>query len=84
MPEPAEKPSLHMCTGLAAVQPNAPHLHQPSFAFFLPCLGHVFDLLAQCPEQEQSLLSMLVNKIGDPDGKVASRTSLFLLKLGEW
>lgn len=58
------------------------HVTAPCTFFPLPP-GHVFDLLAQCPEQEQSLLSMLVNKLGDPDGKVASRTSLFLLKLGE-
>ena len=44
-------------------------------------LGHVFDLLFQRPEQEQVLLSALVNKLGDPAKKVASRAMLFLLKL---
>ena len=44
-------------------------------------LGHIFDLLFQRPEQEQVLLSELVNKLGDPAKKVASRAMLFLLKL---
>ncbi|KAJ7365571.1 hypothetical protein OS493_005686 [Desmophyllum pertusum] len=36
-------------------------------------LGTIFDLLSEKPEQEQVLLSLLVNKIGDPDRKVASK-----------
>ncbi|XP_020619929.1 CCAAT/enhancer-binding protein zeta-like [Orbicella faveolata] len=36
-------------------------------------LGTVYDLLSEKPEQEQILLSLLVNKIGDPDRKVASK-----------
>ncbi len=44
-------------------------------------LGHVFDLLYNKPEQEQLLLSQLVNKLGDPIRKIASKSSLFLLKL---
>ena len=44
-------------------------------------LGHVFDLLYHKPEQEQELLSQLVNKLGDPVRKIASKASLFLLKL---
>ncbi|CAH3192516.1 unnamed protein product, partial [Porites evermanni] len=36
-------------------------------------LGTVFDLLCEKPEQEQVLLSLLINKIGDPDRKVASK-----------
>ena len=47
-----------------------------------PYSGTVFDLLAQRPEQEQTLLSLLVNKLGDPERKVASRSSFYLLKLG--
>ena len=44
-------------------------------------LGYVFDLLYRKPEQEQELLSQLVNKLGDPARKVASKSVLFLLKL---
>ena len=44
-------------------------------------LGYVFDLLYHKPEQEQELLSQLVNKLGDPVKKVASKSVLFLLKL---
>ena len=46
-------------------------------------VGHVFDLLHQRPEQEQLLLTQLVNKLGDPHRKVASKTIMFLLKLCE-
>eukprot|EP00731_Ephydatia_muelleri_P010552 Em0005g1138a len=44
-------------------------------------LGHIFDLLYQKPEQKQSLLQLLVNKLGDPVRKVASKCIFFLLKL---
>lgn len=44
-------------------------------------LGHAFDLLYQKPEQEQELLSQIVNKMGDPVRKIASKASLFILKL---
>ena len=47
-------------------------------------LGHMFDLLYQRPEQEQLLLTQLVNKLGDPHRKVASKTVMFLLKLCEF
>lgn len=47
-------------------------------------VGHIFDLLYQKPEQEQALLSQLVNKLGDPVRRVASKTILLLLKLCEW
>ena len=46
-------------------------------------VGHIFDLLHQRPEQEQELLNQLVNKIGDPIKKIASKAVLFLLKLCE-
>jgi hypothetical protein len=46
-------------------------------------VGHIFDLLYQRPEQEQELLSQLVNKIGDPIKKIASKVILFILKLRE-
>lgn len=44
-------------------------------------LGAIFDLLYRKPEQERELLSQLVNKLGDPVKKVASKAVLFLLKL---
>ena len=47
-------------------------------------VGHIFDLLYQRPEQEQELLSQLINKIGDPVKKIASKVILFVLKLCEW
>lgn len=40
-----------------------------------------FELLKAKPEQEQNLLSLLVNKLGDPDNKVASKASYSLLQL---
>ena len=43
----------------------------------------MFDLLLQRPEQEQLLLSLLVNKLGDPEAKVTSKATFFLLKLGQ-
>ena len=47
-------------------------------------VGHVFDLLYQRPEQEKLLLTQLVNKLGDPHRKVASKAIMFLLKLCKW
>lgn len=40
-----------------------------------------FDLLASKPENEQLLLSMLVNELGAPDRKVASTASYYLVQL---
>ncbi len=47
----------------------------------LASLRVVFDLLAGNPEQENLLLSILVNKLGDLHSKVASKASYFLLSL---
>ncbi|XP_068730456.1 CCAAT/enhancer-binding protein zeta-like [Montipora capricornis] len=44
-------------------------------------LGTIFDLLSEKPEQEQVLLSLLVNKIGDPEKKVASKAVDLLRRL---
>ena len=44
-------------------------------------LGIVFELLQMKPEQEQALLSILVNKLGDPERKVASKSSYLLCQL---
>lgn len=42
---------------------------------------YVYELLRDKPEQESNLLRLLVNKLGDPDKKIASRTSYLLLQL---
>ena len=44
-------------------------------------VGYVFELLREKPEQESNLLRLLVNKLGDPDRKLASKTSFLLLQL---
>ncbi|CDZ98031.1 CAATT-binding transcription factor/60S ribosomal subunit biogenesis protein [Phaffia rhodozyma] len=41
----------------------------------------VFQLLKDSPEQEQNLLRLLVNKLGDSDRNVASRASYHILQL---
>jgi len=41
----------------------------------------IFMLLNQRPEQEKALLTMLVNKLGDPHAKVASLAVTYLLNL---
>ena len=41
----------------------------------------IHDLLAGKPEQEQNLLKLLVNKLGDSENKVASRASQMLVDL---
>lgn len=42
---------------------------------------YVYELLREKPEQESNLLRLLVNKLGDPDKKIASRTSYLVLQL---
>ncbi|RKF79583.1 Ribosome biogenesis protein NOC1 [Golovinomyces cichoracearum] len=42
---------------------------------------YVYELLRDKPEQEANLLRLLVNKLGDPDKKIASRTSFLILQL---
>ena len=44
-------------------------------------VDYVYQLLREKPEQEANLLRLLVNKLGDSDKKVASRTSYNLLQL---
>lgn len=41
----------------------------------------IWELLKEKPEQEENLLRLLVNKLGDTNKKVASRTSHLLLQL---
>ncbi|PHH80268.1 hypothetical protein CDD80_2291 [Ophiocordyceps camponoti-rufipedis] len=43
----------------------------------------VYTLLKEKPEQEANLLKLLVNKLGDREGKIASRVSYLLLQLQE-
>jgi ribosome biogenesis protein MAK21 len=42
---------------------------------------YVYELLREKPEEESNLLRLLVNKLGDPDKKIASRTSYLILQL---
>lgn len=42
---------------------------------------YVYELLRDKPEQEANLLRLLVNKLGDQDKKVASKTSYQILQL---
>lgn len=44
-------------------------------------VSNVFELLKEKPEQEANLLRLLVNKLGDPSKKIASRASYLLLQL---
>jgi ribosome biogenesis protein MAK21 len=46
-------------------------------------LTFIFELLKDKPEQEENLLRLLVNKLGDKTRKVASRASYLLLQLQE-
>jgi len=41
----------------------------------------VWELLKEKPEQEENLLRLLINKLGDTDKKIASRASYLLLQL---
>ncbi|KAI8054035.1 CBF/Mak21 family-domain-containing protein [Syncephalis plumigaleata] len=47
----------------------------------LNMIGYMLDLLSAKPEQEQNLLRLLVNKLGDREKKVASKASHMLLQL---
>ncbi|OQV22455.1 CCAAT/enhancer-binding protein zeta [Hypsibius exemplaris] len=47
----------------------------------LKVMGVVFDLLVEKPEREDKLLEMLVNKLGDPEKKVASKACGFLVRV---
>ena len=44
-------------------------------------ITYVWELLKDKPEQEENLLRLLVNKLGDTDKKIASRASHLLLQL---
>jgi ribosome biogenesis protein MAK21 len=55
--------------------------HDPITHVRLNVVNHVFDLLKAKPEQEVNLLRLGVNKIGDIDKKVSSKTSYLILLL---
>ena len=44
-------------------------------------ISYVYELLKEKPEQESNLLRLLINKLGDPIKKVASRASYLLMQL---
>eukprot|EP00842_Homolaphlyctis_polyrhiza_P005964 jgi/Hompol1/6369/HPOL_004958-RA len=44
-------------------------------------LGTIFELLSSKPEQEQNLLTLLMNKLGDLDRKIATKTVHLLSQL---
>ena len=44
-------------------------------------VDYVFDLLRDKPEQEVNLLHILVNKLGDPEQKIASKASQRIIEL---
>ena len=45
------------------------------------CIMAVYELLTGKPEQERTLLRVLVNKLGDPDRKLAAKVTFLLTKL---
>lgn len=47
----------------------------------MKAVDFVYGLLKDKPEQESNLLTLLVNKLGDRDRKIASRASYLLLQL---
>ncbi|MCJ1245014.1 hypothetical protein MMC30_002215 [Trapelia coarctata] len=42
---------------------------------------YIYELLRDKPEQEANLLRLLVNKLGDSDKKIASKTSYYIIQL---
>ncbi|ANZ74417.1 BA75_00086T0 [Komagataella pastoris] len=58
-------------------------LNDPISHIRVTVLRHIFNLLASKPEQEANLLRLGVNKLGDSDNKINSKTSYLLLKLEE-
>ena len=55
--------------------------HDPIIHVRSQTLTHIFDLIKSKPEQEFNLLRLGVNKLGDIDSKVSSKTSYLLLSL---
>ena len=61
----------------------ADFLQQISDCEALWWVAEVYSGISACWLFVQVLLPMLVNKLGDPDHKIASKASYLLLKLGE-
>ena len=57
------------------------HLNDNEVAIRTKLCNLVYQLLNEKPEKEQELLSILVNKIGDPDNKLASKIIYILSQL---
>ncbi|KNZ56004.1 hypothetical protein VP01_2523g3 [Puccinia sorghi] len=55
--------------------------HDPIVNTRSQSLSHLFNLLKDKPEQEQNLLTLLVNKLGDSNKMICSRASHYLLEL---
>lgn len=55
--------------------------HDPIIFVRMQVLTHIFDFITLKPEQEFNLLRLGVNKLGDIDNKVSSKSSYQLLKL---
>ena len=57
------------------------HLADGIVHFKVAALHTVFDLLVARPEGEDVLLDLLVHKLGDPEGSIASKAQRLMLKL---
>ena len=57
------------------------HLHDPMTYIKKHAINAAFSLLTSLPEREKALLTLVVNKLGDPDRKVASRIVFLLSEL---
>lgn len=55
--------------------------HDPIIHVRMNVVSHLFDLIKAKPEQEANLLRLGVNKLGDIDNKVSSKTSYQILQL---
>ena len=57
------------------------HLHDTMTYIKKAAINALFSLLSSLPEREKVVLTLLVNKLGDPDKKVASRIVYLLSEL---
>lgn len=60
---------------------NHPDFHEDLFTLTLQATKTISALLARKPEGEAKLLSALVNKLGDPDRKLASKAGYLMAQL---
>ena len=54
------------------------HLHDPMSYIKKHSLNTLFSLLSTLPEREKTILSLVINKLGDPDRRIASRVVYLL------